>query len=293
MSIKRLMSTEVSLRRSPSTLTSSVTTLRIRTTSSSERSFTRVSGRTSAFSRIVLALERPIPKMYVRPISTLFWSGRSTPAIRAICYPCLCLCFGIEQMTRTTPFLRTTLHFTQILLTDALTFTTSSSVLRPFRWWGQTPSGSDPTTLFVPINDPPARQVVGRELHEDLVARKDPDEVLPHLSRYVREHLMFVLQLHFEHRVRQRFDDRRHDLDRVFLRHAGTAAGSRDPAVAPIRPVPRTIAPAVPIATVYSKCADALRSRIRTVHPSRSTVTSPPPRLNIGSIARTIPGCRV
>src|SRR2546427_10439403 len=30
------------------------------------------------------ALERPIPKMYVRPISTLLFSGRSTPAIRAI-----------------------------------------------------------------------------------------------------------------------------------------------------------------------------------------------------------------
>ncbi len=33
-------------------------------------------------------------------------------------------------MTRTTPFLRTILHFTQILFTDALTFTTVSYLYR-------------------------------------------------------------------------------------------------------------------------------------------------------------------
>jgi len=38
-------------------------------------------------------------------------------------YPCLCLCFWFAQMIRTTPWRRTTLHFTQIFLTDDLTFT--------------------------------------------------------------------------------------------------------------------------------------------------------------------------
>ena len=46
--------------------------------------------------------------------------------MRAICYPCLCLCFWFAQMILTTPWRRTTLHFTQIFLTDDLTFTVSS-----------------------------------------------------------------------------------------------------------------------------------------------------------------------
>ena len=57
------------------------------------------------------------------PISTRFVRGRSTPAIRAIdVYPCLCLCFWFEQITRTTPRRRTILHLSQIRLTDARTF---------------------------------------------------------------------------------------------------------------------------------------------------------------------------
>jgi hypothetical protein len=46
------------------------------------------------------------------------------PAMRAI-YPCLCLCFWLLQMMRTTPSRRTTLHFTQIFLTDERTFMSS------------------------------------------------------------------------------------------------------------------------------------------------------------------------
>ena len=38
-------------------------------------------------------------------------------------YPCLCLCFGFSQMTRTTRFRFTILHLSQIFLTEALTFT--------------------------------------------------------------------------------------------------------------------------------------------------------------------------
>lgn len=36
--------------------------------------------------------------------------------------PCRCLWRGFSQITRTIPFRRTTLHFSQILLTDARTF---------------------------------------------------------------------------------------------------------------------------------------------------------------------------
>src|SRR5215468_7096639 len=110
-------------------------------------------------------------------------------------------------MTRTTPRRCTILHFTQIFLTDALTFMTDSASLSS-------------ASSLVPINDPAPRQVVRRQLHEDLVAGEDADEVLPHLPGDVREHLMLVFQLHLEHRVGQRFHDRRHDLDCLVLGHA-------------------------------------------------------------------------
>src|SRR5262245_51924797 len=64
--------------------------------------------------------------MYVSPISTRLVRGKSTPAIRAMIYPCLCLCFWFGQITRTTPCRRTILHLSQIRLTDALTFIASS-----------------------------------------------------------------------------------------------------------------------------------------------------------------------
>src|SRR5437588_911802 len=51
----------------------------------------------------------------------------------------------------------------------------------------------------------------------------------------------------------------------------------------------RTIGPSSPTATVCSKCADGLWSRVRTVHPSASMTTSEVPMLTIGSIASVIP----
>ena len=40
-------------------------------------------------------------------------------------YPCLCLCLGFSQITLMLPFLLMILHFSQIGLTDDLTFTSN------------------------------------------------------------------------------------------------------------------------------------------------------------------------
>src|SRR5215204_112847 len=84
MSISRLMFMATSVRRAPSTLTDRSIIWRSLATSESERSLTRVSGLTPVSPRIRLLVGLPMPKMYVRAISTRFSRGRSTPAMRAM-----------------------------------------------------------------------------------------------------------------------------------------------------------------------------------------------------------------
>src|SRR5438552_772778 len=137
--------------------------------------------------------------MYVNPISTRLFSGKSTPAIRATLasvthvsrsavresrtanneprrYPCLCLCFGTTQMMRTTPCRRTILHLAQILLTDDRTF------IKP-------PRAAERGPLFVSVRDSSPRQVVRRQLDENLVSGKNSNEVFAHLAGDVSQHL--------------------------------------------------------------------------------------------------------
>src|SRR4029453_14990433 len=164
--------------------------------------------------------------MYVRPISTRLFCGRSTPAIRAMalpapCHPWRCLCFGLSQITRITPRLLTILHLSQILFTEARTFMASS---------------------LVPVDDAPPAQVVRGQLDQDAVARQDPDEVLPHLAGNVGENAVLVVQLDAEHRVREGFEHLGLDLDRFFFRHdSSTPArrGSTDPQQG-LLPTPRS-----------------------------------------------------
>src|SRR4029453_11735598 len=134
-----------------------------------------------------------------------------TPAIRAMVLylsvvaprsqPWRCLWRGSVQMTRTTPLRRMILQLRQIFFTDANTFILSLSSLRA-------------------EDDPRARQVVRRQLDRHLVAREDLDVVHPHLSRYVSQHDVVVLELHAKCRVRQHLDHLALHLDRVFLRHS-------------------------------------------------------------------------
>ena len=65
--------------------------------------------------------------------------------------------------------------------------------------------------------DAAAREVVGREFDLHPVARKDADVVLSHLPRGRGENRVTFIELHPEHRARERLDDLAFDLDLLFL----------------------------------------------------------------------------
>src|SRR5712671_1358732 len=103
-----------------------------------------------------------------------------------------------------------TLQLSQRALTEALTFNGSSTrVYLADRW----------SWLLQAVRDPAAGQVVWRQFYPDAVTRQDTDEVHPELAADVGKDAVAVLQLDGEHRVRERFDDRSFNFDRVFLGH--------------------------------------------------------------------------
>jgi len=78
---------------------------------------------------------------------------------------------------------------------------------------------------FIPVSYAAAIQIVGRQLNQHSIPRKDSDEVLPHLARDMRQHLMLVLlEFNPKHCVGQRLEDFGHDLYRLFLRHTPQSA---------------------------------------------------------------------
>src|SRR5688572_26735271 len=93
-----------------------------------------------------------------------------------------------------------TRHRSHMALTEGRTFTLSSS-----------------GRLFETEGDSAAAEVVRGQLDLDPVTREDPDVVLAHLSRDLREHLVATLDLHTEHRAGQGFHYLSLDLDLLVL----------------------------------------------------------------------------
>src|ERR1051325_898944 len=95
-------------------------------------------------------------------------------------YPCLCLCFGLVQMTRTTPSRWITLHLSQIFFTDARTFMSLSlQARRP--------------ALQFPGYPSPAR-IVRAQFHFDPVARNQPDEIAFRIAHQVGQNLLLAFR---------------------------------------------------------------------------------------------------
>src|SRR5690606_9859589 len=76
-----------------------------------------------------------------------------------------------------------------------------------------------PGRLFRAEHDPGPGQVIGRELHRDLVARKHPDVMHAHLARNMAKNHMAVFQLDAECSVGEVLDDLALHLNDVVLCH--------------------------------------------------------------------------
>ena len=73
--------------------------------------------------------------------------------------------------------------------------------------------------LLVAIRNAPARKIVRRELHHNLIAGKDADIVHADLARNGAENLMTILELNAKHCVGQGFGNRTLEFDCIFLLH--------------------------------------------------------------------------
>lgn len=61
--------------------------------------------------------------------------------------------------------------------------------------------------LFIPVSNPPFRNIVGRYLHLDLVTGKDPDVMHPDFAGNMGKDFEAVLELDPELRVWKGFED--------------------------------------------------------------------------------------
>ena len=151
------------------------------------------------------------------------------------------------------------LQFSQIFLTDARTFMTSSRL-------------PDAASLYLYRYTIRPRV---RSYGDSSTVTLSPGRILMKCIRILPEMCAStdvpVLELHPEHRVRERLDHRALDLDAFFFRHALNPQSSD-------RGADRISGPCPPTATVCSKCADSVPSRVTTVQPSGRRHDLVPPR---------------
>src|SRR5215210_6166922 len=114
-------------------------------------------------------------------------------------------------MTR--PWRRITLHLSQIFLTLGLTFKACLREVRRLRERLARTVAVERRWSLVAVDDAPAVEVVGAELHHHAVLGQDPDVVLAHLPADVSEDLVPVGELDPEERVGQSLDHGALDLD--------------------------------------------------------------------------------
>src|SRR5437868_4165746 len=124
--------------------------------------------------------------------------------------------------------------------------------------------------------DPSAPAVDRRQLQAHPIADQQPHEIAIHPIRDVRRHQPARLELHPIEAARQRFGD-----------HADYLRACTGTSLAV-----RIHGPSALTATVCSKCADRLLSRVTAVQPSASTFTAGFPAFTIGSVASTMPSAR-
>src|SRR5574337_1773965 len=100
---------------------------------------------------------------------------------------------------------------------------------------------------------------------------------------------MSRFQFYAKHGIGQRLNHSPLDLNRLFLRHQRPAFSGDSSAVKLVR----TSTPSSVSATVCSKCAERELSHVTAVQRSSRIITSGPPALAIGSMARTNPGLSI
>lgn len=113
-------------------------------------------------------------------------------------------------MTRTTPRRRTILHLSHIRFTDALTFISSPQPSALSHQLGHSALLKADGSLEASDN-PAAAWVERRYLHEHAIPSQQAEEVAPHLTRCMRQHLMSAVELDPKQCARQELPhDARH-----------------------------------------------------------------------------------
>ena len=113
-----------------------------------------------------------------------------------------------------------TLHFSQIFLTEGLTFIPNDlsflADARRFAVCGRCrPLFRTRVPLFRPEDDSALRQVVHRYLHRDFIPGEDLDIVHSHFPGYMGSNHMSVGKLYLEHGVRKCFRDHAFKFDHI------------------------------------------------------------------------------